>query len=71
MIKPKLLLLFCQALAAVTGAVPFVGSYWVGLPAILQLWLIEDSLFSALVALGLFILPPFIVDSLINSEIEG
>lgn len=58
-------------LAALAGAVPFVGPYWVGVPAILKLWLIKESFFQAMVALGLFLLPPFIVDSLINSEIEG
>jgi predicted PurR-regulated permease PerM len=60
-----------SVLGALIGAVPFVGTYWVGLPAILQLWLIENSLFSAIVALVLLILPPFLIDSMINSEIEG
>ena len=58
-------------LAAVAGAVPFVGPYWVGLPAILQLWLIEGYVFLAFVALCLFMLPPYMVDPIINSGIEG
>ena len=53
------------------GAVPFVGPYWVGLPAILQLWLIEGYVFLAFVALCLFMLPPYMVDPIINSGIEG
>ena len=57
--------------AAIAGAVPFVGPYWVGLPAILQLWLIEGYVFLAFVALCLFIFPPYMIDPLINSGIEG
>lgn len=57
--------------AALAGAVPFVGPYWVGLVAVLKLWLVEESILQALIALGLFLFPPFMVDSLINSQIEG
>lgn len=58
-------------LAALAGAVPFVGPYWVSLPAVLQLWLVEGSPLAAILVLLLFLFPSLVIDSLINSEIEG
>ena len=63
--------LYSLVLAGIAGAVPFVGPYWMGLPAILQLWLVEERVAVALLALVLFLVPPFLIDSIINSEIEG
>lgn len=58
-------------LAGVAGAIPFVGPYWVSLPAILELWLIESRPLAAIVLLVISLLPVLFVDSLINGEIEG
>ena len=58
-------------LAGIAGALPFVGSYWVTLPAVLELWLIEGRPLVALLLFLLSLVPVFYVDTLINSEIEG
>ena len=58
-------------LAGIAGAVPFVGAYWVALPAVLELWLVEGQLLKALALMGLSLLPLFFVDTIINREIEG
>lgn len=58
-------------MAGVAGAIPFVGPYWVSLPAILELWLIESRPLAAIVLLVISLLPVLFVDSLINGEIEG
>ena len=58
-------------LAAIAGAMPFVGAYWVALPAVLELWLVEGQLLKALAVMGLSLLPLFFVDTIINREIEG
>lgn len=60
-----------SVLAAVAGAIPFVGPYWASLPAILELWLVEGSPMSAILLLVFSLLPVLFVDSLINGEIEG
>ena len=59
------------AMAAVTGVVPFVASYWAAVPAILELWLIENSEIQALLLAICHILPTYVVDTVIYSEIEG
>ena len=58
-------------LAALAGAIPFIGAYWVAMPAVLELWLLQGSLLSALALFALSVLPVFFVDTLINREIEG
>ncbi len=58
-------------LASVTGAVPFIGPYWVSVPAILEIWLIRDSPFLAILVIVLFLIPPFSIDNTINKEIKG
>ena len=50
---------------------PFVGAYWVALPAVLELWLLQGQLLTALAVMGLSLLPLFFVDTIINREIEG
>ncbi len=62
---------FATVLAGVAGAIPFVGPYWISLPAILELWLVESSPFTAITLLILALLPVLFVDNLINGEIEG
>ncbi|KAL1122806.1 hypothetical protein AAG570_003132 [Ranatra chinensis] len=57
--------------AAILGGMPVLGTYWVCLPALLDLWLVQDS---KLLALGLLIaqfLPTMIVDSTVYNEIQG
>ena len=58
-------------LAGIAGAMPFVGAYWVALPAVLELWLVQGQLLTALSVMGLSLLPLFFVDTIINREIEG
>lgn len=58
-------------LAGLAGAIPFIGAYWVALPAVLELWLLQGHLLSALTLFALSLLPVFFVDTLINREIEG
>ncbi|XP_028399492.1 transmembrane protein 245-like [Dendronephthya gigantea] len=60
-----------SAIAAVTGVVPFVASYWAAVPAILELWLIENSDIHALLLALCHILPTYVVDTVIYSEIKG
>ena len=58
-------------LAAGAGAIPFIGPYWLSVPAVLELWLVKDSPLLAILTVVLFLLPPFTVDTIINSEIQG
>lgn len=66
-----MLYVYYIVLASVTGAIPFIGPYWVATPAVLELWLIKDSPLLALLTIVLFLVPVFSVDNLINSEIQG
>uniref|UniRef100_A0A0K8S3B8 Transmembrane protein 245 n=1 Tax=Lygus hesperus TaxID=30085 RepID=A0A0K8S3B8_LYGHE len=57
--------------AGVLGVVPILGTYWACLPAILDLWLMQDS---KLRALGLFlaqIFPTAVVETTVYNEIKG
>ncbi|XP_063221270.1 transmembrane protein 245 [Bacillus rossius redtenbacheri] len=58
-------------LAAVFGAVPFVGTYWAGIPAAIDLWLIKDSGLSALLLMACHFLPTSIVNTAFYMEIKG
>ena len=50
---------------------PFIGPYWVALPAVLEVWLLEGRPLLALALVLLSLLPPFWVDNLFYREIEG
>ncbi|XP_014240772.1 transmembrane protein 245-like [Cimex lectularius] len=59
------------AFAAILGVVPVLGTYWACVPAILDLWLLQDS---KIRALGLFlaqIFPTAIVETTVYNEIKG
>ena len=52
------------------AAIPFVGPYWASFPGVVDLWLVQDQ---GLAAIGFFLahmLPSYVVDTAIYSEIK-
>eukprot|EP00116_Pleurobrachia_bachei_P008385 sb/3468647/ len=58
-------------LAAVFSLVPVVGVYWSSVPGFLVLWLVDGRILRACGFMGLQILPTYVIDMAVYSEIEG
>lgn len=58
-------------IATILGAIPLVGTYWVVLPGVVELWCLRGSYWLALLLLLLHLLPYSFLDTALYSEIKG
>lgn len=58
-------------LAGILSLIPVVGVYWSSVPGFLVLWLVDGRFLRALAFLLLQILPTYVIDMAVYSEIEG
>ena len=58
-------------MAGLLSVVPVVGVYWASAPGVLVLWLVEGRTLRALSFFLLQVLPSYVIDMSIYSEIEG
>ena len=58
-------------LAALFAAVPFLGPYWASLPAVVELGLVHGHSITATCLFLAHMLPTYVVDAAIYSEIKG
>jgi predicted PurR-regulated permease PerM len=57
-------------IASVFACLPIINTYWVGLPGLLKLWLIDDKPFVAFAFFFALTFPTYFVDMAIYSEIK-
>ncbi|KAK3925418.1 Transmembrane protein 245 [Frankliniella fusca] len=60
-----------SVLAAILGVVPFLGTYWACIPAVLELWLAQGHSMLAVIMILAFYVPTSWVNGLVYEEIKG
>lgn len=58
-------------LASILGVVPFLGTYWACIPAVLELWLAQGQSMLAVTMILAFYIPTSWVNGLVYEEIKG
>jgi predicted PurR-regulated permease PerM len=57
--------------ASIFGFLPILSTYWVSLPGVLELWLLQNQPFLSILFFICHVSPTYIVDTSIYSEIKG